>query len=103
MELKIIMEDLDLSFLNVLLLTHGITEKIVNKFYQSKLSRNDFINEYPSYADLNQLMYQSAILQARKLWETKLFYNLTEDEWLKISDWRHEIVHSEKKDMDRLQ
>lgn len=97
-----IMQDLEKSFLNVLLLTHGITEKIEKKFIESKLTNIEFINEYPSYADLNQLMYQSALLQARKLWEAKLYYNLTEDEWFKIRDWRHEIAHSDKKDKQTL-
>lgn len=92
-----IMQDLEKSFLNVLLLTHGITEKIEKKFNESNLTNIEFINEYPSYADLNQLMYQSALLQARKLWEAKLYYNLTEDEWFKISDFRHAIVHSKEK------
>lgn len=102
MEGKMIMQDLEKSFLNVLLLTHGITEKVMKKFNESKLSKNEFIKEYPSYADLNQLMYQSALLQARKLWEAKLYYNLTEDEWFKIRDWRHEIAHSDKKDKQTL-
>lgn len=91
------MLDLELSFLNVLLLTHGITEKIGKKFNESKLTNIEFIDKYPSYADLNQLMYQSALLQARKLWEAKQYYNLTEDEWFKISDFRHAIVHSKEK------
>lgn len=97
-----IMQDLELSFLNVFLLTHGITEKIEKKFNESKLNKIEFIEKYPSYADLNQLMYQSALLQARKLWESKLYYNLTEDEWFKIRDWRHEIAHSDKKDKQTL-
>jgi len=96
------MEDLEKSFLNVLLLTHGITEKINKKFIEMKGTPNQFIDEFPSYADLNQLMYHSSLLQARKLWEAKLYYNLLEDEWIKIRNFRHEIVHSDKKSKQNL-
>lgn len=102
LEDKMIMQDLEKSFLNVLLLTHGITEKIEKKFIESKLTNIEFINEYPSYADLNQLMYQSALLQARKLWEANHRYNLTNEEWLKVREFRNEIVHSDDKNKQNL-
>lgn len=96
------MQDLEKSFLNVLLLTHGITEKIEKKFIESKLTDKEFIDKYPSYADLNQLMYQSALIHARKLWDAEIFYNLTDEEWSKISSYRHQISHSKKEADQKL-
>lgn len=91
------METLELSFLNVLLLTHGVTQKIHKKFKQSELSADKFSKMYPSYSDLNQVMYHSAILQARRLWEANHLYNLTDQEWDKITEFRHEVSHAKKK------
>ncbi len=78
------MEKLEHSFLNVLLLTHGVTEKIHKKLVRTELSVDKFAEMYPSYSDLNQVMYHSEILQARKLWEANHRYNLTDKEWEKL-------------------
>lgn len=102
MEDKTNMLDLEISFLNVFLLTHGITEKIEKKFNDIKLSNNEFINLHPSYADLNQLMYHASVLQARKLWEAKLYYDLTKNEWFKITEFRHGVAHSKEKEDQSL-
>lgn len=42
-------------------------------------------------------MYHSAILQARKLWEANYRYNLTDKEWEKITEFRHEVSHANNK------
>ena len=91
------MEKLEHSFLNVLLLTHGVTEKIHKKLVRTELSVDKFAEIYPSYSDLNQVMYHSAILQARKLWEANHRYNLTDKEWEKITEFRHEVSHGNNK------